>query len=377
MNLLDKFAKWGIDSRKLTNKRQQTGKKIEYVKDYIARWANISAVRSEISTITFIDCMSNAGVYQDGDCCTAIEVLNLFCGMANRYPNKTFRIFCNDISNDKIEILKKVAINIKGNIENVKIYFSCSDVNNYLDYLNSNPQVDCTSIFGYGSSVVLFVDPFDFGTVEIPKISNILKMHYCELVFNFFVSDYVRNISQDSGRIQKCLGGKRISNKEQLFSYMRSMLRVGKIQYVFSYEFRTKRNVELYQIVFATPNVRGLEVLKESLWAVFNGAEYHRNKSDPAQITLFSDEDDRRDNLATYSDEAKALLKQEFSGQEVTYNQIEEFLIEYTMLSSSHIISNVLKPMIDSGQIKKFNLGRKNNYKSDRYYIIGGGDGNE
>lgn len=211
MNLLDKFAKWGIDPRKLTNKKQQTSKKIEYVKDYIARWANISAVRSEISTITFIDCMSNAGVYQDGDCCTAIEVLNLFCGMANRYPNKTFRIFCNDISNDKIEILKKVAINTRGNIVNVKIYPSCLDVNNYLDYLNLNPQVDCTSIFGYESSVVLFVDPFDFGTVEIPKISNILKVHYCELVFNFFISDYVRNISQDSGRIQKCLGGKQIS----------------------------------------------------------------------------------------------------------------------------------------------------------------------
>lgn len=158
---------------------------------------------------------------------------------------------------------------------------------------------------------------------------------------------------------------------------MRSMLCVGKIQYVFSYEFRTKRNVELYQIVFATPNVRGLEVLKESLWAVFNGAEYHRNESDPTQITLFSDEDDRRDNLATYSGEAKALLKQEFSGQEVAYSQIEAFLIKYTMLSSSHIISKVLKPMIDSGQIKKFNLGRKNNYKSDRYFIIGGGEGNE
>lgn len=377
MNLLDQFAKLGIDSKKLTSKKQQTGKKIEYVKNYIARWVNISAVRSEIHTITFIDCMSNAGVYRDGDCCTAIEVLNLFCDMSNKYPSKTFRLFCNDISNDKIEILKNVASSIKGNIENIKIYLSCSDVNDYLDCLNSNPQVDCTPIFGYGSSVVLFVDPFDFGTVEIPKISNILKTHYCELIFNFFVSDYVRNISQDSGRIQKCLGGKQISSKEQLFSYMRSMLRVGKIQYVFSYEFRTKRNVELYQIVFATPNVRGLEVLKESLWAVFNGAEYHRNESDPAQITLFSDEDDRRDNLAAYSGEAKALLKWEFSGQEVTYSQIEEFLIEYTMLSSSHIISNVLKPMINSGQIKKLNLSRKNNYKSDRYYISDGGGENE
>ena len=98
-----------------------------------------------------------------------------------------------------------------------------------------------------------------------------LQKHYCELLFNFFISDYVRNIHQDAGRIAKCLGGERIETKDDLITYMRKQLRVGHIKHLFSYQFRTEKNVELYQIVFATPSSRGLEKLKEALWKVFKG----------------------------------------------------------------------------------------------------------
>lgn len=97
MNFIDKFDEWGIDLSQLTKKKQQTNKKIEYVRDYIIRWSAISAVRADVNTITFIDCMSNAGVYCDGDCCTAIEVLKVFTDIAEKYPEKIFRVLCNDI----------------------------------------------------------------------------------------------------------------------------------------------------------------------------------------------------------------------------------------------------------------------------------------
>lgn len=78
MNYLEKLDEWGIDKAKLTDKKEQTSKKIQYVTDYVSRWVEISGVRSDVLGITFVDCMCNAGVYRDGDCCTAIEVLNLF-----------------------------------------------------------------------------------------------------------------------------------------------------------------------------------------------------------------------------------------------------------------------------------------------------------
>ena len=72
------FGTLNIDITKLTDKKQQTDYKIKYVSEYIKRWTIISAERSDILEITFIDCMCNAGVYKDGDCCTVIEVLNIF-----------------------------------------------------------------------------------------------------------------------------------------------------------------------------------------------------------------------------------------------------------------------------------------------------------
>lgn len=370
MNLRHMFTEWGVNPLKLTEKKQQTDKKIEYVRDYVIRWAEISAARSDVHTITFIDCMSNAGVYRDGDCCTAIEVLKVFCDVAGRYPQKVFRVLCNDNDGEKIEILKKVITSVKTGVQNVHICTSVSDVNAYLDRLLANPQLFGSPIFGYGCSAILYVDPFDFGTVEIPKISAILNKHYCELIFNFFISDYVRNINNDQGRIQRCLGGKNIKNKSELFSYVGEMLSVGRIKHLFSYEFRITNNVELYQIVFATPNTRGLEVLKESLWKVFNGAEYHRNQKDPGQTSLFTAEDDQNAFLDNYAREARFVLQYYFPGQTLSYEQIEEVLIERTMLGASHIIGHVLKPMIASGEVVKCGMVSSRNFKGDRYKIV-------
>lgn len=74
MNLLDQFEVLEIDKNMLTDKKQQTDYKIKYVSEYAKLWSIISAERNDVTEITFIDCMCNAGVYRDGDCCTAIEV---------------------------------------------------------------------------------------------------------------------------------------------------------------------------------------------------------------------------------------------------------------------------------------------------------------
>lgn len=51
--------------------------------------------------------------------------------------------------------------------------------------------------------------------------------------------------------------------------------------------------MELYQIIFVTPSNRGLEKLKEVLWKVFDGKEFHRNAEETGQLSLFSVDDER------------------------------------------------------------------------------------
>ena len=369
----DDFEKLGIDISALDDKKEQTTYKIKYVTRYVMQWAIIEAGRKEIQQISFVDCMCNAGIYKDGDACTALEVINIFNDLAKTYPAKDFVVYLNDYDEKRVNIFKKIlrscivpAKNLYAKIQNI-------DVNLYLDTIANNRQKNY-ELFGYGGCTLLYVDPYNFGTVQISRLQDILRNNYCELLFNLFTSDYVRNIAKDSGRIQNCLGGFKPATKDEFIDYVVNALRVGPIQYTFAYSFHTMKNVELYQILYATPSIRGLEVLKDSLWDVFDGVEFHRNHapktSDIEQISMFDDEDPKEQRLREYAQEAKRIVCEEFQGQTVEYAVIEQKILEETMLKDSQIIEPVLKPLIDEGQIKKCNNVRKSNFKKDSYSFI-------
>ena len=143
----------------------------------------------------------------------------------------------------------------------------------------------------------------------------------------------------------------------------------------FSYQFKIEKNIELYQIVFATPSLKGLEKLKEVLWKVFKGAEFHRNHvEDSDQMCLFTAKDDENSSLHTYAKEAKCLLCEKYMGQTVSWSDLELFLIEHTMLKESQILTHVLRPLIEAGAVKKHDLCGKRNYKSDSYTFSAQGE---
>lgn len=132
--------------------------------------------------------------------------------------------------------------------------------------------------------------------------------------------------------------------------------------------------LELYQILYATPSIRGLEVLKDSLWDVFGGEEFHRNHvpktSDVEQISMFDFLDPEEQRLREYAQEAKHLIYEEFKSQTVEYAVIEQKILEETMLKKSQIIKHVLKPMITDGKLEKHNDAGKANFTKDNYTFI-------
>lgn len=371
----DDFEKFGIDDSVLDEKGEQTTYKIKYVTRYVRQWALIEVNRKEIQQINFIDCMCNAGVYKDGDACTALEVIGIFNELAKQFPSKRFVVYLNDINSKRIDNFNKIYQKyiVPQKSLNLLVYLKDKDVNDYLDMIIASSQ-NKQGLFAYGKCNLIYVDPYNFGTVQISKLHNILEKNYCELLFNLFTSDYVRNIAKDTGRIQKCLGGFKPATKDEFINYVVNELRVGHIQYTFAYSFHTVKNVELYQILYATPNIRGLEVLKDSLWDVFDGEEFHRNHapkiSDVEQISMFDDEDPKEQRLREYAQEARRIICEEFKGQIVEYAVIEQKILEETMLKDSQIIEPVLKPLIDEEKIRKCNNVRKTNFKKDSYAFI-------
>ncbi len=355
-----------IDKKQLDIKKQQTDYKIKYIVEYVRLWIKVNVNRKNITDLNFVDCMCNAGIYQDGDLCTSIEVLLLFLDEAAIHTDKHFNLFINDYDPNRLDICKRIADIFLDNkkLNNITVFTDVSDVN---DYLMQYSFFD--KYFGYGKSTIVFVDPYDFGTVVIERLVKLVSKYYCELIFNLFTSDYVRNGIDD--RISRCIRNTMISNKEELVSYIGNCLKAGYIKHVFSYQFRTSTNTELYQIIYATPHIKGLQVLKEALWKTFNGKFYHRNYTENSgQMCLFSNADERQVLLGIHAGIAKEKLFKALSGLTVSFTEIEYFLMENTMIQEGDIIRSVLKPLIAEGSVSKIGMQNKSNYKNDEYIFI-------
>lgn len=335
-----------VNLKYLDNKKDQTTYKIKYIQEYAKLWIIVSTQRPNVKNINFIDCMCNAGIYKDGDLCTAMEVLSLFVQYADRFPFYNFNLFINDYDSNRIESTKIIAKKILNGryFSNINIYFSNADVNQYLTTFN-NFDIQLKD----SPSTLNFIDPYNFGDVKLDSIRSFINRYYCEVAFNLFTSDFVRN--KTDPRIKKCLGFDiDFSSKEAFVEYVISKLKISSIKFAFPYIFKTSTNTELYQILFLTPNIRGLEKLKEALFSVFKGLEEYRNTKSPEGLfesILFSEEEIIKGILSSQGIEAQKKLLSNFSlGKIYSYQEIETFIILNTVMQESHILNYILKPLL-------------------------------
>lgn len=358
----------GIDPQILDPKKEQTTKKIEYVSTYVENWLWVWVNCSNIRSITFIDAMANAGVYEDGDLCTAAEVVKLFCGFAKKHPKISFRLLINDINLARIQSCVKVCeFLIPNDCTNVTVMHKNMDVNAFLRDAASSNDVP----YGSGNAILLFVDPYNMGTVHLNPLREFIKRHYCELLFNYFSSDLNRN--RDTDRVQRifdCFDGIDIPEDVDVHHAFAEALRIGSMKHVFSYSFRNMSNSEIYQIVFVTPHQKGLAKLKEALWEVFHGAAYHRN-SRPVQAeqpSLFDMETLDSSAAEGYATDAKERLLEAFAGRSgVDYETIATYLLERTMMKEGQFINYVLRPLVRDGRLRKDGIVIASNFKKDTY----------
>lgn len=359
---------------------EHTEYKIKYVKKYVEYWLYVVANFDNVKNINFIDCMCNAGIYKNGVLGTPIEVLILFIKFSIEHPEKKFNLFLNDSDINRIQIIQKMCglLNSK-DYSNLHIYFTNMDVNNYLDKLVNGFSFFGNKGYNQLSSTILFVDPYCFGEVKINKIKNFTDTFYSELIFNYFNSDYRRNIDNIAtpAKRQKIIDSMTgiveynpNMNEKEVEDLIQKNIKGRYIKHSFSYPFRIKTNVELYHIIYATPNPKGLMKIKESLWDVFKGDTFFKNGTGGDQISLFDDSELKEMNAQNFSIEAQDLLIKKFNGQTINYEMICEFVLEHTMLKDSHIINYLLNPLINQGKVIKNNTKSKRDFKNDSYTFL-------
>lgn len=361
-------------SKFLTDKKPQTNYKIKYVTEYVNNWLYV-VCNYKSTQINFFDCMSNAGIYKDGDFGTSIKIFELFVDKAKNFPKKEFNIFLNDKDPNKTMALKElIQILFKDIPSNLHCYIETNDVNKYLERLITSKYLNKTF-----NSTIIFVDPYNFGTVKIPVLKRLCQNNYCELLYNLFTSDWIRNRNNKMDKkIKEVIQNEKVilNNKEDLVKYIIKELCVGDIKFYFNYEFRIENNAELYQIIYFTPNEVGLEKLKDALWTTFKGSSFYKNKKEQTtlQMSFLSDEDDENMIINHNVLQAKKLLFENFQGKEFSYKELSTIVLCNTMLCKRHLKNYLIKPMLNEGSLKKLGkVNRKNNFSED-FYRLGESD---
>lgn len=244
--------------------------KIKYIKSYVKMWLEVAANYKGTKNINFIDCMCNAGIYKNNILGTSTEILKLFVEFAPNFPHIKFNLFVNDIDDNRINIIKYVFMNYTDyqNIKNINIYFSNKDVNEYLDEITK-----LKNMFDYNAQAftILFVDPYRFGDVKIMSLNKFLSNYRSELIYNYFISDYRRNINNSYAENKQQMmiesmngveGYNRNMDANQVLALLQSNFKKTKIQYIFAYPFHITNNAQLYYIIYGTPHFKGLKKSK-------------------------------------------------------------------------------------------------------------------
>lgn len=364
------------NERFLDEAKLHTQYKIKYIKDYVRRWLNV-AVNYRQRNIVFIDSMCNAGIYKNGIKGTCIEVIELFIEYAKENQSKQFYVFLNDYDKDKIKVLKELISNYNMP-NNFRINITDKDVVEYLSLLIEKKT------FSNSCFTLLYTDPYNFGIPNLlTTIKTFIDEFYCELLFNYFSSDVTRNKNNTSAKNKMSKIKYELSsvitdinidddaNKEILNKLISTYKDTKNIKYSFAYRFNNTNNTELYYIIFFTPNKRGLELIKESIWEVFNGEESFKKQIDidKSQLKLFNTDDLL---ISTYSGPMKeSIIKLAYERGELSYGDIETYVLENSLLKDSHIIKPIINPLLECGILEKITPAgvRKNNYKESKYKI--------
>jgi hypothetical protein len=107
--------------------------------------------------------------------------------------------------------------------------------------------------------------------------------------------------------------------------------------YVRSFEMSNERDVTDYYLFYATNELLGLKKMKEAMWKADESGEFRfSDATEPNQLVLF----EKAPHLLTL----QARIVAEFSGKEVSVDDIEKFVVVETAFRETHYKS-ILKAL--------------------------------
>lgn len=179
-----------------------------------------------------------------------------------------------------------------------------------------------------------FIDPFGYTGFSMTFLKKLLSYQKCELFITFmsgFIKRFLDEGKEDSlnnlfgtdewKKIKEVQGYR----DEALFElYKKQLKEICGVNFVRSFEMVNKANQPIYHLIFCTNNIKGLEVMKNSMWAVDKRGQYKfSDRLGLGQTFLFSDTD-------YWKAQAVDLIYNRYRGKRVPIEDIKNFIIVET-----------------------------------------------
>ena len=178
----------------------------------------------------------------------------------------------------------------------------------------------------------VFIDPFGWSGFTIKTLSRLLKYEKCEVLVTFmdgfemrFLDESKENshnelFASEEWKVARDLPG----NERVIFLlnlFVKQLKSIGKVKYVRTFSMIDGKR-HIYDLVFATNGLKGLEVMKEAMWKV-----------DPRGLYIFSDTTVRQTfltNLSSHFPEISDLIYEKFKHKTVSREEVHDFVIAET-----------------------------------------------
>lgn len=341
-----------------------TIKKFELIEQYVKSWAQKLMNNKNCNGIIFIDCMCNSGVYTTKDSGTEIfgtpiRVAKILLDVARIHPEKQVEIYFNDLSQAKINELRK---HLPGDERNYKIITTEKDGNELLKWIG--PQLKASQHKHY----FLLYDPYD-ASIDWEALRPFFN-NWGEVLINHMISDTLRAVGQvkKEEKKKKYQNTYQVATLEELIpygqdkqAYEKRLVEIidrmrtssSREYYVAAFPFFNRNNALVYDLVHCTSHEKGFKLFKTTAWKTFGDQSSLKNRHGNEMKLVLDFEsgeivtpvDDSCYNL----DDIANFIQKEFSGKnDISWDKVWAIVDQHPLFPSDGYKNELKKRLKDS-----------------------------
>lgn len=199
-----------------------------------------------------------------------------------------------------------------------------------------------------------FVDPFGIKGIEMAQIAELLSFDRCELFINIATQSMGRfiNTPEFEAHMDALFGTEEWREATDMTAperrvflldlYKRQLHDICGFPHVLDFEMISGGGQHSYYLVYATRHPKGVEIMKDAMWAIDPSGGYRFRSTAAGQQVMFTGDDIDTGPL-------RAALQEKFAGRTVSIETLEEFVLCETPYRKAHLKTQTLKPMEREG----------------------------